>query len=78
MAKSTTIELPLRLSVKEFAKQIYGNEGGVRNLIFWGIENGFNKCIRRIGKKIFIDVAEYYTWQDEINGIGGTNNHVGR
>lgn len=72
MAQTTTIELPLRLSVKEFAKQIYGNEGGVRNLIFWGEENGFSKCIRRVGKKIFIDVTEYYNWQDEINGMGVT------
>lgn len=69
MQQITKVELPLRLSVKDFAKQIYGNEGGVRNLIFFADENGFNRCIRRVGKKIFIDVAEYYKWQDEINGI---------
>lgn len=69
MQQATKTELPLRLTVKDFAKQIYGNIGGVRNLIFYSETNGFNRCIRRIGKKIFIDVVEYYTWQDEINGI---------
>ena len=73
MTQNTTVELPLRLSVKEFAKRIYGNEGGVRNLIFFADENGFKKCIRRVNKKIFIDVAEYYKWQDEINGVGNND-----
>lgn len=69
MTQNTTVELPLRLSVKEFAKRIYGNEGGVRMLIFHAEENGFKQCIRRVNAKIFIDVAEYYLWQDKINGV---------
>lgn len=69
MQQITKVELPLRLPVKDFADKIYGNIGGVRNLIFFAEENGFSRCIRRVGKKIFIDVAEYYKWQDEINGI---------
>lgn len=69
MQQITKGELPLRLSVKDFADQIYGNIGGVRNLIFFADKNGFCRCIRRVGKKIFIDVSQYYIWQDEINGI---------
>lgn len=70
MTQCTTVELPLRLSVRDFADKIYGNIGGVRNLIFFAEENGFKKCIRRVNKKIFIDMSEYYKWQDEINGVG--------
>jgi len=69
MAAVNMIELPLRLSVKDFAEQVYGNIGGVRMLLFNADTNGFKRCVRRVGKKIFIDVAEYYRWQDEINGV---------
>lgn len=69
MTTTVTVEFPLRLSVKDFAEKIYGNIGGVRNLLFYAETNGFKKCVRRVGKKIFIDVQQYYLWQDEINGV---------
>lgn len=69
MAQSTTVELPVRMTVKDFAKNVYGNIGGVYNLLFHASENGFEKCVRRVGRKIFIDVVEFYKWQDEINGV---------
>jgi len=54
-----------QMTVKEFAEKIYGNIGGVRSLIFYSDITGFDKCIKRVRRKIFIDVAEYYKWQSE-------------
>jgi hypothetical protein len=69
MTTPITVELPLRLSVKDFAEKVYGNIGGVYAQIFNAEKTGFQRCIRRVGKKIFIDVQEYYRWQDDLNGI---------
>ena len=33
------------------------NEGGLRSLIFNANKNGFNKCIRRMGRKILISIS---------------------
>jgi len=64
------VQVPLRLSPNAFAEKFYeGKIGGVRHLLFHSKTNGFEKCVRRIGKKIFIDVQEFYKWQDEINGV---------
>lgn len=69
MTQNITVELPLRLSVKMFGEKIYGSVHGVYKLLFNAKKTGFDRCVRRVGRKIFIDVAEYYKWQDEINGV---------
>ncbi len=43
--------------------------GGLRALVFNGKTNGFNKVIRRIGKRVLIDEAEYFKWVDEQSGV---------
>ncbi len=40
------------------------NKGGIRFLIHKAAENGFEKCLRRIGKKIIIDLDEFDKWID--------------
>lgn len=41
--------------------------GGLRHLIFNEKSNGFSICIRRIGRKIFIDLELFEIWIDSQN-----------
>ncbi|OJW47443.1 MAG: hypothetical protein BGO67_08430 [Alphaproteobacteria bacterium 41-28] len=43
-------------------------EGGIRALIFRAESNGFNKCIRRIGRKILISKSAFSHWIESQNG----------
>ena len=43
-------------------------EGGIRALIFRAESNGFNKCIRRIGRKILISKSAFSRWIEDQNG----------
>lgn len=36
--------------------------GGLRHLIFFAETNGFNKVIRRIGRRVLIDEAAFFDW----------------
>jgi hypothetical protein len=43
-------------------------EGGIRALIFRSKSNGFDSCIRRIGRKILISKSAFSRWIEEQNG----------
>jgi len=43
-------------------------EGGIRALIFRSKYNGFNSCIRRIGRKILISKSAFSRWIEAQNG----------
>ncbi|HCC24934.1 MAG TPA: hypothetical protein DEP85_05445, partial [Holosporales bacterium] len=43
-------------------------EGGIRALIFRSKSNGFNSCIRRIGRKILISKSAFSCWIEDQNG----------
>jgi len=43
-------------------------EGGIRALIFRAERNGFNSCIRRIGRKILISKSAFSRWIEAQNG----------
>ena len=43
-------------------------EGGIRALIFRAEDNGFNSCIRRIGRKILISKSAFSHWIEAQNG----------
>lgn len=59
-------------TVKQFVQAShYPNEGGLRALIFNADKNGFNKVIRRINKRVFIDVEAFYQWVNDLNPAGG-------
>ena len=45
--------------------------GGLRHLIFNAEKNGFNKVIRRIGRRVLIDEQAFFAWVDEQNGVKG-------
>lgn len=37
-------------------------ERSLRHLIFHAETNGFNKCIRRAGRRVLIDGQAFYAW----------------
>lgn len=41
--------------------------GGLRHLIFFAKINGFDKVVKRAGKKVLIDEDAYFEWLDEKN-----------
>jgi hypothetical protein len=36
--------------------------GGLRHLIFNADKTGFNACIRRVGRRVLIDEAQFFEW----------------
>ena len=45
------------------------SQASLRNLIFFKKTNGFSKCVKRIGRKILIDLEQFEQWIDK----GGNN-----
>jgi hypothetical protein len=42
--------------------------GGLRHLIFYERTNGFEKCVRRVGRRVLIDEAAFFEWVEQQNG----------
>lgn len=42
--------------------------GGLRHLIFHEKTNGFEKVIRRCGRRVLIDEAAFFQWMEAQNG----------
>jgi len=40
-------------------------QGGLRHLIFHAKTNGFDRVIRRVGRRILIDEAAFFEWVDQ-------------
>lgn len=38
--------------------------GGLRHLIFYAKTNGFDKVIRRVGRRVLVDEQAFFTWVD--------------
>ncbi|HBH25845.1 MAG TPA: hypothetical protein DDX54_00355 [Rhodospirillaceae bacterium] len=45
-------------------------QGGLRHLIFHANTNGFDTCVRRVGRRVLIDEAAFFVWADAQNGEG--------
>lgn len=45
--------------------------GGLRHLIFHANSNGFNKVIKRIGRRVLIDENAFFQWLEDQNSNGG-------
>lgn len=41
--------------------------GGLRHLVFFRKQNGFNRVVRKVGSRILIDEEEFILWVDEHN-----------
>ena len=42
-------------------------QGGLRHLIFHEQSNGFNKVVRRAGRRVLIDEKAFFEWLDNQN-----------
>jgi hypothetical protein len=42
--------------------------GGLRHLIFFAKTNGFEKVLRRIGRRVLIDEAAFFEWASKHGG----------
>ena len=42
--------------------------GGLRHLIFNAASNGFDKVVRRAGRRVLIDEGAFFDWLEEQNG----------
>ena len=42
--------------------------GGLRHLVFHADKNGFDRVIRRVGRRVLIDEAAFFAWVAEQNG----------
>lgn len=51
-------------SIKKIPEHYNGafTESSIRWLVFNGKTTGFSKCIRRLGRKILIDLDEFEQW----------------
>lgn len=45
--------------------------GGLRHLIFFAAENGFNEVIKRVGRRVLIDEAAFFQWVESKNSTEG-------
>ncbi len=36
--------------------------GGLRHLVFWAETNGFDSCIKRVGRRVIIDEKAFFEW----------------
>ena len=53
------------LTVRQFSqKHPAFPEGGLRFLIFNAEKNGFDACVRRMGRKVLIDEEAFFDWID--------------
>ncbi len=41
--------------------------GGLRHLIFYAEQNGFNEVIKRVGRRVLIDEDAFFEWVDSKN-----------
>ena len=63
---------PRLTTVKQFSERHPAfSVGGIRWLIFNAETNGFNKVIRRIGRRVLIDEAAFFNWVEENNSQKG-------
>ena len=43
-------------------------QGGLRHLIFHAKNNGFDRVVRRVGRRVLIDVNAFFAWVDSQKG----------
>jgi len=41
--------------------------GGLRHLVFHKDSNGFGACVKKIGRRILIDEAQFFAWVEAQN-----------
>jgi hypothetical protein len=64
-SEKTKQYLTVRKLVEKYS---FVTSSSIRWYIFHGAQNGFNKCIRRLGRKILIDEQAFFAWVDSNGG----------
>ena len=65
-----TKQLPRLIPVNNWNKHHeWPPQGGLRHLIFHEHENGFHKCVRRVGRRVLIDEQAFFEWVAEQGGV---------
>ncbi len=60
---------PRLLTINQFlSEHPFNTSGGLRALIFNGKSTGFDRVVKRIGRKVLIDENKFFEWVDEKNG----------
>jgi hypothetical protein len=60
--------VPRLLTVRQFLERhAWATKGGIRHLIFNEYTNGFDKVVRRMGRRVLIDEAKFFEWLEEQN-----------
>jgi hypothetical protein len=63
---------PRYISVPSWEKHHdWPKAAGLRHLIFHRHKNGFDKVIKKVGKRVLIDEAAFFNWINEQNKEGG-------
>lgn len=72
MTEQSTLEPQTRLiPLTEWPKyHPWPKLGGLRHLVFFAHENGFDAVIRRVGRRVLIDEAAFFAWVEEQNEGG--------
>ncbi len=68
--EATILNFSPKLTIKNMVKEgHYHSEAGLRHLIFHCETNGFKKCIRRVGRRVLIDLRSFYSYIDEQTNV---------
>ena len=60
------------LTVTQFVnKHQFATHGGLRHLIFNASSNGFEKVIKRMGRRVLLEEKAFFEWIEENNQKGG-------
>ena len=60
---TTSSDKPRLATVRQFCERHpFMSEGGLRHLIFNARSTGFSGCIRRIGRRVYIDETAFFQW----------------
>ena len=70
--QNDTKTIPRLIPVTEWNKyHSWPPLGGLRHLVFYESENGFNKVVRRAGRRVLIDESEFFKWVSAQNDLSG-------
>jgi len=62
MNQETKLNDQLYYSVPDFCKRQGLSHGAIRHILFYRRTNGFQKCVRKIGRKLMIKESDYIDW----------------
>ncbi len=66
---TATIPMPSLLTVKQFSQQNPAfTEGSMRWLLFHRQQNGLERAVVKVGRRVLINVEAFFIWIDEQNG----------